>query len=252
MSVELEARGISRSFGGIHAVADIDLCLEKGKIHAVIGPNGAGKTTLVGLLAGSLTADKGEIRLGRRKATLLPVHERVKLGLGRTFQITSLFGELSVFENIAIAVQGYQGHSFRFWAPANRKSALIKRVHELASDAGLDHELDAQAEALSHGKHRLLEIAMALAGFPSILLLDEPAAGLGAEETQNLIAILNRLKSDAAVLLVEHDMDVVFSVADEVTVMVDGAVIATGSPDDIRNNQRAQQAYLGESGSEYA
>ena len=117
---------------------------------------------------------------------------------------------------------------------------------------GLDHELDAQAEALSHGKHRLLEIAMALAGFPSILLLDEPAAGLGAEETQNLIAILNRVKSDAALLLVEHDMDVVFSVADEVTVMVDGAVIATGSPDDIRNNQRAQQAYLGESGSEHA
>jgi len=252
MSHALEAHGISRSFGGIHAVVDVDLRLAKGEIRAVIGPNGAGKTTLVGLLAGSLKADNGEIHLAQRNATRLPVHERVKLGLGRTFQITSLFGTLSVFENIAIAVQNYQGHSFRFWRPANRKSALIERVQELARDMGLEQDLHTPAETLSHGKHRLLELAMALAAYPSILLLDEPAAGLGIEETQNLIAILGRLKQDAAILLVEHDMDVVFSVADKVTVMVDGAIIATGSPDDIRRNQRAQQAYLGESGPDHA
>jgi len=248
MTKVLEAHSVNRSFGGIHAVVDVDLSLETGQIRSVIGPNGAGKTTLVGLLAGSLKADGGEIRLAQQNVTALSVHERAKLGLGRTFQITSLFPELSVFENIAIAVQGYQGHSFRFWHPANHKSALTDRVHELAQDMGLDQDIDARAEALSHGKHRLLELTMALAAHPSVLLLDEPAAGLGIEETQNLISILERLKADAAILLVEHDMDVVFSVADEITVMVDGGIIATGSPDDIRNNRQAQRAYLGESG----
>jgi len=246
MANVLEAQSINRSFGGIHAVIDVDLCLVTGEIRAVIGPNGAGKTTLVGLLAGSLKTDSGEIFLAQQDVTALSVHERAKLGLGRTFQITSLFPALSVFENIAIAVQGYQGHSFRFWHPANRKSVLIDRVRELARDMGLGQDIEDRAEALSHGKHRLLELAMALAANPSVLLLDEPAAGLGIEETQNLISILERIKTDAAILLVEHDMDVVFSVADEITVMVDGGIIAKGSPDDIRNNREAQRAYLGE------
>ena len=248
MTNVLEAQSINRAFGGIHAVVDVNLCLVTGEIRAVIGPNGAGKTTLVGLLAGSLKPDSGEICLVQQDVTALSVHERVKLGLARTFQITSLFPALSVFENIAIAVQGYQGHSFRFWHPANRKSALIDRACELAQEMGLTQDIDTRAEALSHGKHRLLELAMALAANPSVLLLDEPAAGLGVEETQNLISILERIKADAAILLVEHDMDVVFSVANEITVMVDGRIIATGSPDDIRNNQQAQQAYLGEPG----
>jgi branched-chain amino acid transport system ATP-binding protein len=248
MTNVLEAQSINRSFGGIHAVVDVNLCLVTGEIRAVIGPNGAGKTTLVGLLAGSLKPDSGEICLAQQNVTALSVHERVKLGLARTFQITSLFPALSVFENIAIAVQGYQGHSFRFWHPANRKTALIDRACELAQEMGLTQDIDTRAEALSHGKHRLLELAMALAANPSVLLLDEPAAGLGVEETQNLISMLERIKADAAILLVEHDMDVVFSVANEITVMVDGRIIATGSPDDIRNNQQAQQAYLGEPG----
>ncbi len=248
MNNVLEAQAINRSFGGIHAVVDVDLCLVAGEIRAVIGPNGAGKTTLVGLLAGSLRPDSGGICLAQQDVTALPVHERAKLGLARTFQITSLFPALSVFENIAIAVQGYQGHSFRFWHPANRKSVLIDRVRELAQDMGLGQHIDDRAEVLSHGKHRLLELAMALAANPSVLLLDEPAAGLGIEETQNLISILERIKRDAAVLLIEHDMDVVFSVADEITVMVDGGIIATGRPDDIRNNCEAQRAYLGEAG----
>ena len=248
MTNVLEAQSINRSFGGIHAVVDVNLCLVTGEIRAVIGPNGAGKTTLVGLLAGSLKPDSGEICLAQQDVTALSVHERVKLGLARTFQITSLFPALSVFENIAIAVQGYQGHSFRFWHPANRKTALIDRACELAQEMGLTQDIDTRAEALSHGKHRLLELAMALAANPSVLLLDEPAAGLGVEETQNLISMLERIKADAAILLVEHDMDVVFSVANEITVMVDGRIIATGSPDDIRNNQQAQQAYLGEPG----
>ena len=163
MTKVLEAHSVNRSFGGIHAVVDVDLSLETGQIRSVIGPNGAGKTTLVGLLAGSLKADGGEIRLAQQNVTALSVHERAKLGLGRTFQITSLFPELSVFENIAIAVQGYQGHSFRFWHPANRKSVLIDRVRELARDMGLGQDIEDRAEALSHGKHRLLELAMALA-----------------------------------------------------------------------------------------
>ena len=248
MTNVLEAQSINRTFGGIHAVVDVSLCLVNGEIRAVIGPNGAGKTTLVGLLAGSLKPDSGEICLAQQDVTDLSVHERVKLGLGRTFQITSLFPALSVFENIAIAVQGCQGHSFHFWHPANRKSGLIDRARELAQEMGLAEDIDTRAEALSHGKHRLLELAMALAANPSVLLLDEPAAGLGVEETQNLISILERIKADAAILLVEHDMDVVFSVANEITVMVDGGIIATGSPDDIRNNKQAQRAYLGEPG----
>lgn len=246
MTAVLEAQSISRSFGGIHAVANIDLSLASGQIHAVIGPNGAGKTTLVGLLAGGLKPDDGEIYLRQRNVTAMPVHERAKLGLGRTFQITSLFPGFSVFENIAIAVQGHHRHSFRFWSPAYQKSSLTDRVHQLARQMDLDQDQDAKAGELSHGKHRLLELAMALAASPSVLLLDEPAAGLGIEETQHLIAILERIKAHAAILLVEHDMDVVFSVADQVTVMVDGQIIATGGPDEIRSNQQAQRAYLGE------
>ncbi len=244
----LEVSGLSRSFGGIAATSDVSLKISRGEIHAVIGPNGAGKTTLVALLAGELAADSGTIRFREDDITLDATPARARRGLARTFQVTSIFSEFSALENVALAGQAHTGHSFRFWKPAAEDAALRQGALEALQKVGLGDASERNAGEMSHGEHRLLEMAMALATNPVMLLLDEPAAGLGPEETTAMVGLLQELKQDKGVLLVEHDMDVVFAIADRITVMVSGKTIATGSPKEIRNDDRVRKAYLGEEG----
>ena len=244
----LEVSGLSRSFGGIAATSDVSLKISRGEIHAVIGPNGAGKTTLVALLAGELAADSGTIRFREGDITLDETPARARRGLARTFQVTSIFSEFSALENVALAVQAHAGHSFRFWKPAVEDAALRQGALEALQKVGLGDASERNAGEMSHGEHRLLEMAMALATNPVMLLLDEPAAGLGPEETTAMVGLLQELKQDKGVLLVEHDMDVVFAIADRITVMVSGKTIATGSPTEVRNDDRVRKAYLGEEG----
>ena len=244
----LEVSGLSRSFGGIAATSDVSLKIARGEIHAVIGPNGAGKTTLVALLAGELAADSGTIRFREDDITLDATPARARRGLARTFQVTSIFSEFSALENVALAGQAHTGHSFRFWKPAAEDAALRQGALEALQKVGLGDASERNAGEMSHGEHRLLEMAMALATNPVMLLLDEPAAGLGPEETTAMVELLQELKQGKGVLLVEHDMDVVFAIADRITVMVSGKTIATGSPTEIRNDDRVRKAYLGEEG----
>ncbi|HJL56806.1 MAG: ABC transporter ATP-binding protein [Arenicellales bacterium] len=242
----LEVSALSRSFGGIAAASELSLQVVHGEVHAIIGPNGAGKTTLVSLLAGELRPDSGSIRFCGETITAMPVHARAQRGLARTFQITSIFPEFSAVGNVAMAVQAHANHSFRFWRPVAADMALRQRALEVLQQVGLADAPDRNAGEMSHGEHRLLEMAMALATRPALLLLDEPAAGLGPEETTAMVAILRKLRQDKGILLVEHDMDVVFAIADRITVMVSGRAIATGSPQAIREDDNVRKAYLGE------
>jgi branched-chain amino acid transport system ATP-binding protein len=215
-------------------------------LHAVIGPNGAGKTTLIAQLSGQLLADAGSIRFGGVDITRLPPYRRSWLGLARSFQITSLFPDLSVLDNVALAVQAQAGHSFQFWRDARKETALREPARQALARVGLGGRADERASALSHGEHRLLELAMALGGNPRLLLLDEPMAGLGPEESARMVDMLAGLKRTYTILLVEHDMEAVFALADRVTVLVYGRVIASGLPDAIRKNEQVREAYLGE------
>jgi len=242
----LEVSTLSRNFGGIAAASEVSLELARGEVHAIIGPNGAGKTTLVSLLAGELRADSGAIRFRGETITNMPVHARAQRGLARTFQITSIFPEFSALENVAMAIQAHAGHSFRFWRPVTQNAILQQGALNALEQVGLAGIPERNAGEMSHGEHRLLEMAMALATQPALLLLDEPAAGLGPEETTAMVAILRGLRQDKGILLVEHDMDVVFAIADRITVMVSGRAIATGSPQAIREDDNVRKAYLGE------
>jgi len=242
----LHVAGLSKRFGGIVATDDIALNVPAGELHAVIGPNGAGKTTLIAQLSGQLMADSGRIRFEGHDITRLPPYKRSALGLARSFQITSLFLDLSVLDNVALAVQAHAGHSFRFWRDARTETALREPAREALARVGLDKRADWPASALSHGEHRQLELAMALAGSPRMLLLDEPMAGLGPEESARMVDMLRALKNELTILLVEHDMEAVFALADRITVLVYGRVIASGKPDEIRNNAAVRDAYLGE------
>lgn len=235
-----------KSFGGVTATDHVDLEVIPGEIHAVIGPNGAGKTTLVTLLSGELRPDAGTVYFDGRSISSLPAHARARLGISRSFQITSLMLDMTALDNVALAVQARSGHSFRFWADARRDRGLAEAAMALLEQVGLADRADRIARAMSHGEHRLLEIAMALATKPRLLLLDEPMAGMGAEEAQRMIGFLSGLKGDKSMLLVEHDMDAVFALADRITVLVNGRVIATGAPDDIRRDEAVRRAYLGD------
>ena len=235
-----------KRFGGLVATDAISIDVHQGEIHALIGPNGAGKTTLVSQLTGNLAPDAGTIHFAGRDVTRLPTHARVRLGLARSFQITSVLREFTALENVALAVQAHAGHSFRFLADARRDERLRVPARQGLEAVGLDHRADTPAAALSHGEQRQLEIAMALAGDPKLLLLDEPMAGMGAEESQRMIEFLRVLKSKRGMLLIEHDMDAVFQLADRITVLVYGRAIASGTPDEIRANVEVRQAYLGE------
>jgi branched-chain amino acid transport system ATP-binding protein len=242
----LQIDNLAKRFGGIVATDDLVLTVLAGELHAVIGPNGAGKTTLIAQLSGQLTPDSGRIRFDGRDITGLPMYRRSALGLARSFQITSLFLDLSVLDNVALAVQAHAGHSFHFWRNARAEPELREPARAALARVGLADRADLPASALSHGEHRQLELAMALAGRPRMLLLDEPMAGLGPEESARMVGMLRVLKSELTILLVEHDMEAVFALADRITVLVYGRVIATGTPGDIRANPDVRDAYLGE------
>jgi branched-chain amino acid transport system ATP-binding protein len=242
----LEVSGLRKVFGALVATDNVMLDVRAGETHAVIGPNGAGKTTLIGQLAGNLRPDGGRIRFGGKEITHMPAHGRARLGLARSFQITSIYREFSALDNVALAVQACAGHSFRFWRPARQDRALIEPALEILEKVGLRQVRHTLAANLSHGEHRQLEIAMALAARPRLLLLDEPVAGMGAEESQRMIGFLGTLKGSTTIILVEHDMDAVFTLADRISVLVYGKIIATGTPAEIRANREVRAAYLGE------
>jgi branched-chain amino acid transport system ATP-binding protein len=242
----LQVSHLAKRFEGIVATDDLVLNVAAGELHAVIGPNGAGKTTLIAQLSGQLIPDSGSIHFAGDDITTLPMYRRSALGLARSFQITSLFLDLSVLDNVALAVQAHAGHSFHFWRNARAEPDLREPARALLARVGLAKRAELPAAALSHGEHRQLELAMALAGSPRMLLLDEPMAGLGPEESARMVEMLRALKSELTILLVEHDMEAVFALADRITVLVYGRVIATGAPDDIRANADVRDAYLGE------
>ena len=242
----LEITDLYKSFGGIAAINGVSLSVEQGEVHAIIGPNGAGKTTLIAQLSGEIMPDSGHIRLQGRIITRLPMHARCQLGLARSFQITSIFREMTVLENIQLAVQAHQGNSFRFWRPARTDASLTRPAMETVAAVGLGGRDGVRAANLSHGEQRQLEIAMALATGPRVLLLDEPMAGMGVEESARMVELLSGLKADVTILLIEHDMDAVFALADRITVLVYGQAIATGTPREIRGNEDVRAAYLGD------
>ncbi len=242
----LEIRGLTKSFGALRASDAIDLEVREGETHAIIGPNGAGKTTLIGQLAGELRPDRGEVRFAGEDITPLSAPARSRKGLARSFQITSIYPDFSTLENVMLAVQAHAGHSFRFWSPARGEDELRAPALAILEELGLSARAGVQAANLAHGEQRRLEIAMALAVRPRLMLLDEPVAGMGAEETQHMIVFLSTLKGGKTIILVEHDMDAVFSLADRVSVLVYGRIIATGTPQEIRANPEVRRAYLGE------
>jgi branched-chain amino acid transport system ATP-binding protein len=242
----LQVEGLAKRFGGVVASDAITLDIPCGEFHAIIGPNGAGKTTLISLLAGEIVPQAGCIRFDGRDITKLPVHRRSALGLARSFQITSLFNEFTALDNVALAVQAHSGHSFRFWHDARRESALRQAAQAALARVGLAGRAGVRVARLSHGEHRQLEIAMALATAPRLLLLDEPMAGMGPEESARMVAMLRELKGGITILLIEHDMETVFALADRITVLVYGRVIASGEPAAIRADAAVRDAYLGE------
>src|SRR5678815_366697 len=242
----LAASNISRRFGGLTAVDRVSLTLERGEVHSVIGTNGAGKSTLVNVLAGEITASSGRVELQGRDVTRWPQPRRARAGIGRSYQRTTIFPRSTVFENCRLSAQAHYQHAFDWWNPAVKCAESTRLAEQAIEHAGLSGQARRVAGTLSHGQKRQLEIAMCLATVPQVLLLDEPLAGMGAEETERMLALLAALRPGHAILLVEHDMDAVFRIADRITVMVNGMVIATGAPADIRANADVQTAYLGD------
>ncbi len=242
----LEARAITMRFGGLAAVDHVSLALERGAVHAVIGTNGAGKSTLINVLSGELRASAGSVALLGEDVTRWPQPRRARAGLGRSYQRTTIFPRFSVFENCRLAAQSNYQRPWRWWSPAERCADSGALAREAIERTGLADVADRPAGLLSHGRKRQLEIAMCVATRPQVLLLDEPLAGMGAEETERMLALLERLKPGHAILLVEHDMDAVFRVSDRITVMVNGSVIASGTPSEVRANPEVQRAYLGD------
>lgn len=242
----LRIENLVRRFGGLTATDHVSMDIRAGEVHAVIGPNGAGKTTLIGQLTGEIRPDGGRVLFDGRDITGLPVHHRSAIGLARSFQITNILADFTALENVALAVQAHAGHSFRFWKPAARDERLTEPARAVLEKVGLGARADIPAASLAHGEQRQLEIAMALATEPRVLLLDEPMAGMGPEDSQRMVGILAGLKGDVTILLIEHDMDAVFALADRITVLVYGRAIATDVPEAIRSNPEVRAAYLGE------
>lgn len=244
----LQTAGVTRRFGGLNAVDAVDFELAAGELVAVIGPNGAGKTTFVNLLSGALRPDAGTVMFEGRDISRLPMDSRARLGIARSFQIASIFPELSVIENVALAAQAHAGHSFHFWHEVANETPLRRKAQAQLAGLGLSECADRPASQLSHGEKRLLEIAMALVVEPRVLLLDEPMAGLGIAEARRMIDFIAGLKGRFSILLVEHDMEAVFSLADRVFVLASGARVADGPPEMVRADPRVQLAYLGGEG----
>ncbi len=245
----LEIAGLVKRFGGLTATDHLSLNVRPGEIHALIGPNGAGKSTLIGQLVGEIAPDTGTVRFLGQDVTRASVPARVKMGLGRSFQIVQLLDEETALANVALAVQAHAGHSFRFWRRADRDERLLAPARALLDQVDFPEPRRAARVAdMSAGERKVLELAMVLAGAPRLLLLDEPMAGLGASESIRMTDTLRALKGGPAMLLVEHDMDAVFALADRITVLVYGRAIATGSAAEIRANPAVQEAYLAEEG----
>jgi branched-chain amino acid transport system ATP-binding protein len=246
MNALLSVQTLTRRFGGLVAVSDVTLDLHRGEVHAVIGTNGAGKSTLINMLSGEIGASAGQIQLDGRDITRRSQALRARDGVGRSYQRTTIFPEFSVHENCRLAAQAATPRPWAIWQGARACAASNAAANEALEAAGLADVAPRIAGTLSHGAKRQLEVAMCLATRPRVLLLDEPLAGMGAEETDRMLALLEKLKADHAILLVEHDMDAVFRIADRITVMVNGAVIASGDPASIRENEQVRTAYLGE------
>ncbi len=244
----LNISNLSKTFGGVVATDHLNLEIKQGELHAIIGPNGAGKTTLIAQLSGETLPDSGEIIFREENITALPAFKRSRLGIARSFQITSLMLEMDVIDNITLATLAQDNHSYKFWKPARDDIDLQKSALSALKEIGLEERAFEKVGNLSHGEHRQLEIAMALATQPHLLLLDEPMAGMGTEEGRKILKILQKLKRRKTILLIEHDMDVVFALADRITVLVYGRVIASGSPQSIKEDEKVREAYLGSDG----
>ena len=244
----LNISNLSKTFGGVVATDHLNLEIKQGELHAIIGPNGAGKTTLIAQLSGETLPDSGQIIFREENITALPPFKRSRLGIARSFQITSLMLEMDVIDNITLATLAQDNHSYKFWKPARDDIDLQKSALNALKEIGLEKRAFEKVGNLSHGEHRQLEIAMALATQPHLLLLDEPMAGMGTEEGRKILKILQKLKRRKTILLIEHDMDVVFALADRITVLVYGRVIASGSPQSIKEDEKVREAYLGSDG----
>jgi branched-chain amino acid transport system ATP-binding protein len=242
----LRIEALRKNFGGLRVTDDVTLDVLPGELHAVIGPNGAGKTSLINQVSGLLASDSGRIVFAGRDVTTLPVHARAGLGLARSFQITSILPGFSVKENVALAVQARSGTSFRFVGDCAAEEALNAPALAALGEVGLAERADVPAGTLSHGEKRALELAIALAMEPKLLLLDEPMAGTGKEETERLVAVLRRLKGRFPMVLVEHDMTAVFALADRISVLIYGRILASGAPAAVRADPQVISAYLGE------
>ena len=248
MSAQILLRGknLTRRWGGLVAVNNVSLDLARGSVHAVIGTNGAGKSTLINLLSGEFPPSSGEVELLGQDISQWPQPRRARAGLGRSYQSNTIYPSFTVLENCRLSAQAQHQQAWKFWRNAEADPVTQHIGHDAAVRVGLGDVLQRQAGFLSHGQKRQLEIAMCLATAPQVLLLDEPLAGMGAEETERMLTLLQELKQDHAILLVEHDMDAVFRIADCITVMVNGNVIASGTPDEVRNNPDVRSAYLGD------
>jgi branched-chain amino acid transport system ATP-binding protein len=248
MPAILRTEHVSRSFGGLQAVRDVSIQIERGAFHSIIGPNGAGKTTLFNMLSGALRPTAGQVFLRERDITGMPLHRVAHLGVGRAYQITSLFPNLSVLENVRLAAQAKGGDSFKLWRASGSLRRYLERAEQVIALVGLRGREQALASTLAHGDKRKLELALLLAGDPELLLLDEPTAGMASSQVPELIAIVEQLRrsGERTIVLVEHRMDVVMAVSDRITVMHQGAVLAEGGPREIAADTRVQQAYLGE------
>lgn len=240
-----QARGLTKRFGGLTAIDDVGIAVEAREIHALIGPNGAGKSTLVNLISGLLPLDAGHLSLDGTDLTPMNAHQRVRAGLSRCFQITSVFKHQTVRGNLLLAAQAHDGSSFRFLSRRASERQLEDTAMALAERVGLAQEFDRVAGALPHGAQRKLDVALALAARPKLLLLDEPLAGMGPEDSLNMVELIHALRAEEAILLIEHDMDAVFRLADRLSVLVYGRVLVTGSPDAIKADPRVQEVYLG-------
>jgi len=242
----LEVKNLRKMFGAVEATKNLSFSVQKNTIHALIGPNGAGKTTAVNQLTGDIFPDSGSILYNGRDITKLKVHQRAKLGIARSFQITHIFENLTVAENLALAISTHSGHNFRFWKKALDSTPVKKGLAEALQRVDLTDRAELLASHLSHGEKRQLEVGMTLTRRPGILILDEPMAGMGPGGTVELAKLIKSLKSETTIILVEHDMDVVFSLADQITVLVYGENIASGTPDEIKNNSLVRSVYLGD------
>jgi branched-chain amino acid transport system ATP-binding protein len=242
----LRVDNLVRRFGGILATDNLSLEVPRGELHAIIGPNGAGKTTLISQLTGQVMPNSGIVHFDGRDVTRLPPYKRSMLGLARSFQITSLLKDFTAIDNVALAAQAHDGTSFRFWGNARKEPRLRDAARSALTRVGLEARADVLVSELSHGEQRELELAVALATGPQLLLLDEPMAGLGVTESARMVALLKELRKELTILLVEHDMEAVFALADRITVLVYGRVIACDVPDAIRRNEEVKRAYLGE------